>query len=150
MGQRNLATIGGRKLLGNYPRCIGDRQVPSVSICNKQNELPAMTRQTVELASVSHDPASHSHALVCGIWTFSSTEYPLPEHTWMSGAKLTVKLAVLIALLLIFPAPVAVVSLRVSLYPLCVSCRIPQVTSSTPLESLFCQSPSEREPKYFL
>lgn len=108
-----------------------------------------MTRQTVELASVSHDPASHSHALVCGIWTFSSTEYPLSEHTWMSGAKLTVKLAVLIALLLVFPAPVAVVSLRVSLYPLCVSCRIPQVTSSTPLESLFCQSPSERKPKYF-
>lgn len=32
--------------------------------------IPAMTRQTVELASVGHDPASHSHALVCGSSTF--------------------------------------------------------------------------------
>lgn len=33
-----------------------------------------MTRQTVELASVSHDPSSLSHALVCGMWTFPSSK----------------------------------------------------------------------------
>lgn len=55
-----------------------------------------MTRQTVELASVSHDPASHSHALVCGISTFiflffsfsssPSNEYPPPAQASMSAA----------------------------------------------------------------
>lgn len=46
-----------------------------------------MTRQTVELASVSHDPASHSHALVCGMWTFPSSESPPCAQTRTSGAN---------------------------------------------------------------
>lgn len=35
-----------------------------------------MARQTVELASVGHDPASHSHALIRGILTFFSPSPP--------------------------------------------------------------------------
>lgn len=74
-----------------------------------------MTRQTVELASVSHDPAPTPTRWFVGSQLFSSSENPLPARTLRASrpaAKLTeTPLTTLFAPPVIFPAPVDVVLL---------------------------------------
>lgn len=63
--QLNLANADAEGLQEQL--CCKNAGIFMLFVSNGQTELPAMTRRTVGLASVSHDPASHSHALVRGI-----------------------------------------------------------------------------------
>lgn len=97
-------------------------------------KLPAMMRQTVALAPVSHDPAAHSHALIRGIWTFSFVESQLflcaRLDVRLETGSYFVSLLLSCSLLCCFSLSLLRLSCRRLL-------RIPQVTCSPPLYSLY-------------